>query len=112
MQPQRVKPRRRPRTRKGTTMNGKTILIQCNRPDLGTSYARFSVGVDALKITYGNVCAHGLFSTKRTPAGEPVQETLPYSEHGEAQLVHNGRGWNVSELNCWVKFLESEGKEE
>lgn len=87
-------------------LNGKTIYLQCSRPDLGTRYALFSVGSDALKITYGNIDGHGLFEAKLHPDGQPFRETLVYSLFDEARLVHDGNGWNVSELGCWIKFLE------
>lgn len=92
----------RPCVRKGikTSMNGKSILVQCRRKDLGTNYAYFSVGPSALKIIYLNV-QHGQVFPRHT-------ENVPYSKYPEARLIHDGSAWNVDELKCWLRFAETE----
>jgi len=85
-------------------MNGKSILVQCNRPDLKTSYAYFSMHDRALQIIYLNVQSGGVMI--------PIHsEDLLFSEYPEARLLHDGNAWNVGELSCWLKFAETETEE-
>lgn len=92
----------RPCQRKGiiTSMNGKSILVQCRRKDLGTNYAYFSVGGSALKIVYLNV-KHGQVLPHHS-------ESVSYAKYPEARLIHDGAAWNVDELKCWLRFAETE----
>lgn len=93
----------RPTRRKPTTMNGKSLLFQCHRPDLGTRYAYFCMGSDALKIIYLNIHS-GLVQTAES-------ESLPFAEYPDVRLLHDGNGWNVTELACWLKYAANPDRE-
>lgn len=86
------------RKRISHAMNGKSLIVLCNRPDLGTKYAYFSVGPDSLTITYVLV-SNGLTIVRRA-------ESLPFADYPEARLVHDGSAWNINELKCWIRFAE------
>jgi len=84
-----------------TSMKERMITVECRRPDLGTAYATFYLSNSGLKIYYLNV-----------HQGRPRVidwELLPYSDYPEARLLHDGTGWNVGELQCWLGFAETQG---
>lgn len=89
----------KPCTRKkmNMAMRERSIMVQCDRPDLGTKYAFFSLGGDELTILY---CKEG-------SAVVPVlTEHILLSDYPEAAFLHDGVAWNIHEVNCWVRFAE------
>lgn len=76
----------------------RSLMVQCNRPDLGTAYAFFNLAENELVIFYVNI-----EGGKTTPV---LTEHIPFSTYPEAAYLHDGKAWNTSEVNCWVRFAE------
>ena len=83
------------------SMKESSIMVRCRRPDLQTSYAHFCLLMGGLQILYLNLDGQG-----RAQSAAHT-ELLPFDEFPEARQLHDGKGWNVSELGCWVKYAES-----
>lgn len=79
-------------------MRERSILVQCDRPDLGTQYAFFNLDGHELGILYVNIAGG-----KTLPV---LTEHIPFSEYPEAAFLHDGKAWNIHEVNCWVRFAE------
>lgn len=96
-----LRPHLRPCDRKkiSAAMNGKSLLVQCHRPDLHTRYAYFDLRPDALHIRYLNIQKGLMVQT--------YSETLSFAEYPEARLLHDGSAWNVGELSCWLRYAET-----
>lgn len=77
----------------------RSIMVQCARPDLGTKYAYFNLGESELSILYVNMVGVGV-----SPA---LTERISFAEYPEAKFLHDGRAWNIHEVNCWVRFAEN-----
>jgi len=76
-----------------------SIFIQCQRDDLGTEYARFTVLDDLLKIEHYGKDDTGVFCVVDT-------EFLRFADYPEVRAVHDGTAWNPVELMMWLIALE------
>jgi hypothetical protein len=81
-----------------TAMTERSLMVKCDRPDLGTKYAFFHLGAEQLVILYVNIEGE-----KTKPV---LSEPLRFSDYPEAQFIHDGKAWNIHEVNCWVRFAE------
>jgi len=70
----------------------RTIMLQCNRKD--SNYAQLAATGDAILITW--------YSIKRGRHEMVGGEALLFSEHPEMATIHDGKGWNISEVQALI----------
>ena len=98
-----MQPQPKPRTvQNPITLTEPTIVVQCARRDIGTQHAHIAVHQHGVSIWYGNlVQQHGGQQAVFHATFENT-EFLPYSLFPEARAIHDGKAWNLRELNAWI----------
>lgn len=79
-------------------MTERSIMVQCDRPDLETKYAFFNLGEAQLLILYVTI--------EEEKVRTALSERIGFDEYPEAKFLHDGKAWNIHEVNCWVRFAE------
>jgi len=74
------------------------IVLAYGRHDLGTPHVRFALSPKGLHIIFGEMLSDGRF---RFEAGHA--EFIPFALYPEAQLVHTGFAWDLTEMRAWIE---------
>lgn len=80
-----------------------SITVIWARHDLGTKYAACRVLSDRVEFAFFN---------KNTNYKGVIRVVLPKAEYPDVELLHNGLGFDLFELQLWLRSIEVEEKAE